>query len=957
MAGSSAPRRQRVLLLCEDAALSQLLRSLLRALPPPFPETIVPEEPPAGLANAAAGCTLCLLEPGAGGLRVESMLQRLAQVAPGMPVIGVLGESSREGDRAAVAGWLRAGMQDLVSVRELSVGRLADVLSQAAQTPVTQCPPARVELPEEGHWDILLAERQARFDAGTLTALGYDPALAEASIGAWKALVHPEDIDALVSAAQRALDGDPSDAAAPLYRLRSIDGSWQAVRSAGIAVIADTAGSPHTIRGRFRREATRPRVPPSLDWLGAAQPVVVLETSPPAPTAPASAAMSVDAGTVAPHDAVVMEPAPAAHGAASTGPAPPGAHAGVADAAQTALFVYQHHADGVFRIAWCNEAAAHLEGRPVSSLEGMRARDATPPADGFDIEEALTRVLQTGIAEDCDALLLGRREPPAWRRFQLSQLAEDAVLLEAVDISSLVYARTARRAEDELPAQLLHSLPLNALLVDAEGRVEQCVALAGELFAQRAAEIAGRSLRELLGTRAGGDCLTQLLRTLNTGQPGLSTLEIQTDTGRHWIECRSALLRARPGTTPRVLLVLLDIGARVLETREARAAGQQLRSALRSLPVPFYMKDIDGRYCAMSTAFERLLGVEEGMLAGKTDVEVFPDDLATELHDIERRLLDGGGTAIEERLVGVGVARAKRWCLEFPVRATDGSLIGCAGLWLAPADFPVVRAAEPVDTTDLHALAQRRGKRQRELEEATASVVNRVEDALTDSADYADVLRQLEQLVETTMQAQSLIHHVAGRSEAAAQRPLVALAPLAQEIMELERILLPVSARFEQEIEVDLPPAHCEPVAFHQILLRGIRHARRALGPGGSLCIRLARARGARRGCISCAEGFEGNYIELVIEDSQTRLGDAELASLTLPAANADKTPGIEDLAEVLALCHAQGGHLQVHRMVPSGIALHVFFRAGDPAELGESTLRSTVARFPFGRTQGRGPT
>ncbi|MFM7275970.1 MAG: PAS domain-containing protein, partial [Gammaproteobacteria bacterium] len=568
----------------------------------------------------------------------------------------------------------------------------------------------------------------------------------------------------------------------------------------------------------------------------------------------------------------------------------------------------------------------------------------------------LARVLQAGIAEECDALLLGRRDPPAWRRFQLSRLSDDAVLLESIDISSLVHARNTRRAEDELPTQLLRSLPLNALLLDAEGRVEQCVALAGELFGQHTAGITGRGLRDLLGARAGGDCLAQVLRTLNTGQPGLSTLEIETDTGRHWVECRSALLRARPGTTPRALLVLLDIGARVLETREARAAGQQLRSALRSLPVPFYLKDIDGRYCAMSAAFERLLGVEEGMLSGKTDVEVFPDDLAMELHDIERRLLEGGASAIAERLVGVGVARASRWCLEFPVRGADGSLIGCAGLWLAPEDFPVARPAEPVAALGVHSIAEQRGKRQRELEEATASVVNRVEDALTDSADYADVLRQLEQLVETTMQAQSLIHHVAGRSEAAAQRPLVALAPLAQEIMELERILLPVSARFEQEIEVDLPPARCEPVAFHQILLRGIRHARRALGPGGSLCVRLARARGARRGCIACAEGFEGNYVELVVEDSQTRLGDAELASLTTPVAAAAAVPGLEDLAEILALCHAQGGHLQVHRMVPAGIALHVFFRAGDPAELGESPLRSTVARFPFGRTQGRGP-
>jgi hypothetical protein len=243
-----------------------------------------------------------------------------------------------------------------------------------------------------------------------------------------------------------------------------------------------------------------------------------------------------------------------------------------------------------------------------------------------------------------------------------------------------------------------------------------------------------------------------------------------------------------------------------------------------------------------------------------------------------------------------------------------------------------------------------------DLDHATASVINRVEDALTDSGDYAGVLRQLEQLVETTMQAQALIHHAAGQG--GTPRPLVALAPLAREIVDLERILVPASARFENEIDNELPPAHCEPVAFHQILLRGIRHARRTLGVRGSLCIRLRRSNGGRRACIACHEGFEGAYVELVIEDSDSRLAEEDIARLIAEPGIA-RTAGsaLDDLAEIHALCHAQGGHLQIHRNVPSGISVHVFFRAGEPAEAGDTlgSRRSTIARFPLGRTQGRG--
>jgi hypothetical protein len=341
------------------------------------------------------------------------------------------------------------------------------------------------------------------------------------------------------------------------------------------------------------------------------------------------------------------------------------------------------------------------------------------------------------------------------------------------------------------------------------------------------------------------------------------------------------------------------------------------------------------------------------MLLGKTDVEVFPDELATELHEAAQRLALSGEALTERRKVGAGAARATRVCCDFPLRGTDGALLGQGGLWMDPGVLPLEGADAPAQVLDLEA---HRTARAADLDHATVSVINRVEDALTDSGDYAGVLRQLEQLVETTMQAQALIHHAAGQG--GPSRPLVALAPLAREIVELERILVPASARFENEIDNELPPAHCEPVAFHQILLRGIRHARRSLGARGSLCIRLRRSGGARRACIACHEGFEGAFVELVIEDSDSRLDDDDIARLVSETGIAAGAGGaLDDLAEIHALSHAQGGHLQIHRNVPAGISVHVFFRAGEPAEAGDTlgTRRSTIARFPLGRTLGRG--
>ncbi len=936
MAISSPRPRSRVLLLCEDPVLVQLLRGLLRALPEPWPEAVVPERIPDDIPLAAAGCSLCLLEPGAGGASVSRILAKLHAAAPGLRIAGVLGESSRHGDRAEVVQWLREGLSELLIARELSANALATLLARpssidALVLPHTSTGGAKAPL-EEGSWRIALVEQRASFDAITLARLGFGPGDIGNTIGDWKSLLHHTDLDVLVSAVQSALDGRPP--AALSYRLRQRTGGWIGVHSTGIELETDSGGAPVAVTGRFVDDTTVASSSAASTHIRETG-TLAAESAPARPTTlPAS-----EAAPVATTDVEAELPAPAPDSAP-------------ARYAQTAMMLFCPDDSGIFRVAWHNDSA----GSQYAPGRHADAAAALPACDNFRIEDALARVQDTGIPEQHDALLLQRADPPAWRRFQFSRLPGGEVLVEVQDIGELVRRQSARRSEDELTAAIVRSLPVTTLLVDERGMIEHCISAIGGVLAEATPGIDGRPLAALLGVRAGDECLHQVIRTLNTSRPGLVTVEIDTPEGHHWIECRSTLLRGRPGAPPRVVLVLIDVSPRVQESREARAASRQFRAALRSIPVPLYLKDGDGRYVGLNAAFERLLGVEETLLVGKTDVEVFPDELATELHDTERRLHESGQDLVEMRTVGVGAARMRRCCWEFPVRGSDGTLQGWGGVWIAPGELPADAAAvtPPAASGAPDALRERR---HRDLESATASVINRVEDALTDSGDYADVLRQLEQLVETTMQAQALIHQVAGHGEAANARPLVSLAPLAQEIMELERILLPASAHFQNEIEQGLPPAHCEPVAFHQILLRAIRHARRAMGPDGTLCIRLRRASGVRRACIACREGFEGAFVELVIEDSDSRLGDEALAFLTAPGTSQPAEGGVEDLAEVLALCHTQGGHLQVHRLVPGGISLHVFFRAGDQTSL-EGTgarARSTVTPFPLGRSQPRG--
>jgi len=911
----------RVLLACDDPLESHLLRSLMRALPEPRPELLVCDPTAPFPPPAAAQCSCCFLAFSFGGLPLSSTLARLRGAAPQLRVIGLLSSDSRFGDRAEIVQGLRAGLDNVVLLEELSIASLGALIHSdtdeaalaAPQLPATlpsaQQPPARATgAPLSGSWRISLAEQRASFDSGTLERLGYGPGETGTTLGDWKSLVHSDDIDRLVGEVHGVLNGSaPPHPVA--YRLRARDGSWLPVVSDDIAVDLDERSSPRAISGHFYQSAPG--------------------SSPETANAPA------------------LAEEPPSEALASTVPAAEELLAQL----DTGVFQLRRDAAGAFRVAWCNAAASALERRATGELLGLRAREFCPAFDGFDLEEALARVHQTGIAEVREVMALGRGEQAHWRSYRIGRLPSGDVLVEAADVSEAVGARVARRVQDEMAQYIVRALPLTTLLVDERGRVVQGIAATDGVLAEDASSLEDRTLEQLLGPAAGAECLQQIQKTLNTGRVTVAVYAVDGGDSRQWLECRAAALRGRPGMPQRAVATVLDISERVRELGDAERALAHYREAVHRVPLPLFLKDIDGRYLAINPAFGELFGVEEGMLLGKTDLEVFPDELAMELHEADRRLLAEGAASMEVRMAGQGPSRSEHFCFGFPVGAPGGPVTGTGGILIATRDVPPAAPAADAADTATAAARPAETEAQDDIEGAAASVVGRVEEVLAEAGDYSGVLRRLEQLVETTMHAQALIHEVAGQAEAAESPPVTALTPLAQNIIELERILLPASARLENDIPATLPPAQCDPVVFHQILLRGIRHARRGLGSDGTLAIRLRSASAGRRACVSCREGFEGNYIELVVEDSGSRLSEQDILGLgSAPARDAPPGTALDDLAEIHALTHAQGGHMQIQQSLPAGTSLHVFFRAAEPERNDEhpSRSRATVTRFPF---------
>jgi two-component system cell cycle sensor histidine kinase/response regulator CckA len=97
-----------------------------------------------------------------------------------------------------------------------------------------------------------------------------------------------------------------------------------------------------------------------------------------------------------------------------------------------------------------------------------------------------------------------------------------------------------------------------------------------------------------------------------------------------------------------------------------------------AVPVPLYIRDLDGRYCYCNAALEEMLGLDRSSIIGRDTRDLFPAEFAQAVDERMAELLRTGADQVEERTLpsGSGVdVRIQRSLL----RNQDGHVIGLLG--------------------------------------------------------------------------------------------------------------------------------------------------------------------------------------------------------------------------------------------------------------------------------------
>ncbi|PJA33287.1 MAG: hypothetical protein CO187_01970, partial [Zetaproteobacteria bacterium CG_4_9_14_3_um_filter_53_7] len=132
---------------------------------------------------------------------------------------------------------------------------------------------------------------------------------------------------------------------------------------------------------------------------------------------------------------------------------------------------------------------------------------------------------------------------------------------------------------------------------------------------------------------------------------------------------------------PALVSIVRDITASKLAGKLLEVERSSMRALLNNLPFLAWLKDDESTYLAVNENYAKACGADDPeTLVGKTDLDIWPEDLANAYRFDDRDVMDGGESRQIEELVEVHGERHWFETFKSPVIDDEGKVIGTAGI-------------------------------------------------------------------------------------------------------------------------------------------------------------------------------------------------------------------------------------------------------------------------------------
>jgi PAS domain S-box-containing protein len=124
-----------------------------------------------------------------------------------------------------------------------------------------------------------------------------------------------------------------------------------------------------------------------------------------------------------------------------------------------------------------------------------------------------------------------------------------------------------------------------------------------------------------------------------------------------------------------------EINERRKAEEELRQSENEYRVLIENLPQRIFLKDRNGVYISCNENYARDLGINPQQIAGKTDYDFFPKELANKYRVDDKRIMESGKTEeIEEQYIKDGSESFVK-TVKIPVKDEEGNITGVQGIF------------------------------------------------------------------------------------------------------------------------------------------------------------------------------------------------------------------------------------------------------------------------------------
>lgn len=346
---------------------------------------------------------------------------------------------------------------------------------------------------------------------------------------------------------------------------------------------------------------------------------------------------------------------------------------------------------------------------------------------------------------------------------------------------------------------------------------------------------------------------------------------------------------------------------------DVRDREQKLEAIVRNSPAPLYLKDIGGRYVAVSASLIAMLNRPEAQVLGKTAFDVFPDHTASAVQANDQIVLaDKAVHSFEEDLIVDGEVRT---CIshKFPILDDAGNISFLCGISLDVTDrrraeqSALQAKAELLHASRLTMVGEVASTIAHEVNQPLGAVSNYLQVAQMLISDPAS-LRILEKAAEQAQRAAETVRKVKAFASNRGVEPTPAtLRPVVEDSLSLALLgSAGKSVTTEIDIPESLPQVIIDRVQIQQVLLNLFRNAVEAMANSD---IRT----------ISVQARPSGAMVEISVVDSGPGIADGAWEKLFQPFATTKADGTGLGLSTSRSIIQAHGGHLRAQKGAGGG--------------------------------------